>query len=130
MSVEMMSLALSTLLLLLLVLIAASLHIQQAGFKAVMGNREAVAEPSGIAGRARRAHANLLENLLPFAVAVLMAQALGVSSSYTVAGAWLFLGGRVAHGVFYLLGVTVLRTLAFFTGLAGIALILVPLLFR
>ncbi|WKE65103.1 MAPEG family protein [Gallaecimonas kandeliae] len=128
MSVEMFSLGMSSLLLLVLLLVAVLLHAQQVGLKALMGNREGLAEPSGMAGRARRAHLNLLENLVPFAVAVLMAHSLGITSPMTVAGAWLFLLGRLAHAFCYVAGIPVLRTLSFFVAFVGIFLVLLPVL--
>ena len=45
----------------------------QVGLPALAGNREALPAITGWAGRARRAHANMLENLVVFAIVVLIA---------------------------------------------------------
>lgn len=65
--------------------------------------------------RANRAHINLVEQFGAFAAFVLIAHALGVSSSTTVAAAAVFFWARVAHFVVFLAGVKVLmaRTLIF-----------------
>ena len=49
--------------------------------------------------RADRAHMNLLEQSMPFAVIVLMAHVLGVSTPITAWAAGIFFGLRVAHAV-------------------------------
>jgi len=76
------------------------------------------------AARAIRAHANLTENLAPFAVLVLVAQVAGKSNHMTALGAEIFFVARVAHLLIYTAGITVVRTAAFFLGVAGEVLIL------
>ena len=49
--------------------------------------------------RAHRAHLNLLEQLLPFAVIVLVGHTLGVSNTITATAAAAFFWIRVAHAV-------------------------------
>jgi uncharacterized MAPEG superfamily protein len=94
----------------------------------VSGNREDVPEPTGVAGRGLRAHRNLIENLVPFALAVMLARVAGVSNTMTVAGAEIFLGARLVHAVTYFLGITGIRTLAYFAGVVGTALIFIQLI--
>ena len=89
---------------------------------------EDVPEPTGAAGRGRRAHRNLIENLVPFAIAVMLAHAAGVSNAKTVAGAEIFLGARLFHAVTYFLGITGIRTLAYIAGVVGTALIFIQLI--
>lgn len=74
------------------------------------------------AERARRAHANAIENLAVFAPLVLIAAQIGVSTLATVFAAKLYLAARLAHYVVYAAGIPVLRTLAFVVG-AGATLI-------
>jgi uncharacterized MAPEG superfamily protein len=54
-------------------LIAVSAATLQVGLPALAGNREGLAPCTGWAGRAARAHHNMLENLVPFAGLVLVA---------------------------------------------------------
>lgn len=68
------------------------------------------------AERARRAHANAIENLAVFAPLVLIAAIAGVSTPATVIAAQLYLGARLVHYLVYAAGIPVLRTLAFLTG--------------
>ena len=91
------------------------------------GNRENMPEITGWAGRAMRAHRNMLENLILFAIVVLVAKAIGVSHGMTVLGAEVFVAGRAAHAVLYIIGVPWLRTAAFAVSLVGLALILLQL---
>ncbi|MEP6505148.1 MAG: MAPEG family protein [Betaproteobacteria bacterium] len=127
MTTELWILVAVTALCLALPLVYMPLYIRQAGHDTIAGNREGAPEPAGAAGRGLRAHRNLLENLLPFGIAVLLARALGVSDTLTVAGAWLFLVARVAHAAFYLAGIQVARTLAYAAGVVGTVLILTQL---
>jgi uncharacterized MAPEG superfamily protein len=71
------------------------------------------------AERARRAHANAIENLAVFAPLVLVAALIGVSTPATVGAAKLYLGARLAHYVVYAAGIPVVRTLAFVVGVGA-----------
>lgn len=79
------------------------------------------------AERARRAHANAIENLAVFAPLVLIAAQIGVSTPATVFAAKLYLAARLVHYVVYAAGIPVLRTLAFVVG-AGATLIFAAVL--
>lgn len=74
------------------------------------------------AERARRAHANAIENLAVFAPLVLIAAITGVSTPATLLAAKLYLAARLVHYVVYAAGIPVVRTLAFLTG-AGATLV-------
>jgi uncharacterized MAPEG superfamily protein len=127
MTPELWILVASTLLCLALPMVHVPLYARQAGPAAVSGNREDAPVATGAAGRALRAHRNLLENLLPFAIAILAARSVGVSDTLTLAGAWLFLTARCVHAVAYIAGITGLRTLAYVAGLIGTLLIFTQL---
>ena len=124
MNTELYILAACAILCLALPLIYLGLYARQVGMPVVSGNREGAPEPTGAAGRGLRAHRNLIENLVPFAIAVLVAHAMGVSNGLTVIGAWVFLAARVLHALVYLAGISGIRTLAYLAGLVGTALIL------
>lgn len=82
----------------------------QVGLPVLAGNRENIPEILGWAGRAARAHRNMLESLVLFAAVVLTAQH--------------FLWGRVAYAVLYVAGVPWARTAAWTAAVLGIVLIL------
>jgi uncharacterized MAPEG superfamily protein len=92
------------------------------------GNRETPLAVPAWTGRAERAHANLVENLAPFAALVLAAHASGRANDATALGATLFFWGRVAHAAVYIAGIPYLRTAVFFVATAGELVILVQLL--
>ncbi len=82
---------------------------------------EGAADKSGAATpawmqRAKRAHANALENLAVFAPLVLVAAFAGISTPATVFAAKLYLIARIVHYVVYVAGIPVVRTLAFLAG--------------
>ncbi|VVD66307.1 hypothetical protein PCA20602_00374 [Pandoraea capi] len=66
--------------------------------------------------RAKRAHANAVENLAVFAPLVLIAALSGISTPSTVFAAKLYLTARIVHYVVYVAGIPVVRTLAFLVG--------------
>lgn len=68
--------------------------------------------------RAFRAHLNLLEQFLPFAVVVLVAHLAAVSNAVTVWASVAFLGLRLVHAVWMIAGLPVLpaRPLIFTAG--------------
>ncbi|CAO3420613.1 MAPEG family protein [Azospirillum endophyticum] len=71
------------------------------------------------AERARRAHANAVENLVVFATLVLTAAFVGISTPATILAAKIYLFTRLAHYLLYAAGVPVLRTLSFVIGWAA-----------
>jgi uncharacterized MAPEG superfamily protein len=91
------------------------------------GNRETPVEGKGWVGRAQRAHRNMLESLVLFAILVLAAHAAGISNSTTVLAAQLFFFGRLAYAVIYVAGIPWLRTVAWVSSLLGILLLLFQL---
>ena len=95
----------------------------QVGLPMLAGNRESLPELTGWAGRARRAHFNLLESLVVFAIVVLVAHVTGKANETTALGADLFLWGRVAYALVYILGIPWLRTLVWAVSVAGIVLV-------
>jgi uncharacterized MAPEG superfamily protein len=67
--------------------------------------------------RVVRAHANLNQALLPFAIIVIAAALLHVSNPVTVYAAIAFFAARVAHALLYLIGATPWRSISFYCGL-------------
>lgn len=123
MSPDLKYLLLSTILCFVQVLIAATGANQQVGLPTLAGNREGLSELKGWAGRAKRAHLNMVENLVLFAALVLIAAASGKANATTAMGAAVFFWARLAYAVIYLIGVPWLRTLAWFVSVIGMAMI-------
>ena len=78
--------------------------------------------------RSKRAHLNLVENLAPFAVAVLAAHIMVVANEVTAAGATVFFGARIAMAIGHIAAIPYLRSLAWFVSLGGLAAILTQML--
>ena len=68
---------------------------------------------SAWAARAKKAHANALENLVPFAVLILVANQLDISNTATTTAAVAYFWLRVAHFIVYTANVPFGRTLTF-----------------
>jgi uncharacterized MAPEG superfamily protein len=105
------------------VLVAVGGAALQVGLPTLAGNREGLAPCTGWAGRAARAHHNMLENLVLFAALVLVAFAAGKTNSATLLGAQLFFWARVAHAIVYVAGIPWLRTAAWLVSVIGLAII-------
>src|SRR5260221_2018184 len=82
----------------------------QVGLPALAGNREGLAKCTGWAGRAWRAHHNMLESLVLFAALGLVAVIVGKTNSSTLLGAQIFFSALLAYPVAYLAGIPWLRT--------------------
>ena len=80
------------------------------------------------AERAQRAQANATENLVVFAPAVIVISLLNLGNTTTVFACQLYFYSRLVHYVAYSAGIPVLRTLAYFGGWAGIAMLVYRLL--
>ena len=121
MTTELMMLALSAILCLVLPNVGVmGLTSVSGGFAWGLGNRDTpfVGQPVW-AERARRAHANLVENLVVFAALVLVAQVAGKTNEWTALGSQLFFWGRVGHVITYVAGLVPWRTLVFAVAVLG-----------
>jgi uncharacterized MAPEG superfamily protein len=107
--------------------VAAQGALFQVGLPALAGNREGMPEIRGWAGRAARAHRNMLENLVLFAALVLIAAAAGKTNGTTLLGAQIFLWARVVYAGVYIAGVPWLRTGVWVVSVIGLAMIFMQL---
>ena len=123
MSAELLMLVYSAVLFLVIILMQAGLGISQNGLMAQAGNRDKLAEPTVLRKRVLRLSANMQENLVLFAIVVLVANAAGVSNDTTAMGAMVFFYARVGHAIIYTFGWPVIRPLFFFAGIIGIGMI-------
>ncbi len=126
-SMELTMLLWATLLYVAQILPAALAADIQNGLAWGLGNRDHIPDVPGWGGRAKRAHENMAESLLPFACLVLIAESAGLTGDLSALGAQVFLVSRLAHALFYIAGVTVARSLAYFGGLAGMGMVAVQL---
>ena len=108
-------------------LVCVSAATLQVGLPTLAGNREGLML-TGFAGRALRAHHNMLENLVLFAALVLVAVAAGKTNSNTLLGAQIFFWARLAYAVIYLAGIAWLRTAVWLVSIVGLAIIFFQLL--
>src|SRR5262245_13456600 len=97
MSVELKLLVWSVALAFIQMLVAVWGAKEQVGLEKLVGNREDMPKIAAWAGRAERAHRNMLESLVLFAALVLVATAMRQSNAMTALGAHLFFWGRLAY---------------------------------
>ncbi len=107
--------------------VAAQGAMMQVGLPMLAGNREGMPEIRGWAGRAARAHRNMLENLVLFAALVLVAVVAGKTNGTTLLGAQIFFWARLAYAGIYLAGIPWLRTGVWALSVVGLAMIFVQL---
>lgn len=99
----------------------------QVGLGMLAGNREGLPPLAGFAGRAQRAHRNMLESLPMFIGLVLIAQIAAKTNSATLTGCELFFWGRLAHWIIYVIGIPWLRTIAWIVSVIGLIVIFAQL---
>ena len=100
----------------------------QQGLKWAGGARDEPRPVTGRAGRLERAFKNYRETFPLFAAAVLATEVADLTGALTLWGAWLYVGGRAAFLPLYAYPVGLLRTVAFFTSVSGLCLLLLALL--
>ena len=111
--------------------IVASSHAKswQRGYRWTAGARDEPLPPlTGVAGRLERALGNYLETFPLFAALVLVAEATGVHTRWTEWGALLYFGARVIYLPLYILGVLLVRSMAWNVAAIGMFLFVVELL--
>ena len=123
MTIELQMLVWSAALALVQMLVAVVGAQTQLGLPMLAGNRDSLPVLTGWAGRARRAHLNMLESLVIFAAIVLVAHAAGEANERTALGAQIFFWGRAAYALVYVAGIPWVRTLVWAVSVAGLLLI-------
>lgn len=101
--------------------------VMQVGLPMLAGNREGLPEIRGWAGRAARAHRNMIENLVLFAALVLVAVVADKTNGTTLLGAQIFFWARVVYAGVYIAGIPWLRTAVWGVSVVGLAMIFVQL---
>ncbi len=128
MSVELTMLAYAVGLLIVLIVVQALAGIRSVGLMPLANNRDGLPPATGFHDRMLRVVDNHREGLTLFAPLVLIAAATSVSTPMTVLGAQLFFFSRLVHAVLYVLGVPLVRPLAWGVGMAGTVMILLAVL--
>src|SRR5262249_18274320 len=104
-------------------LIAVNACTLQVGLVKLAGNREDLPPFVGLAGRAMRAHRNMLENIVLFAALVLVAHVTGKTGGMVLLPPQTFFGARPAPALISLGGTRWLRTAAWLFSGGGMTLI-------
>jgi uncharacterized MAPEG superfamily protein len=94
-----------------------------------MGNRDRPPPHEGQAARAQRAFANHTENLVLFAIAVVVVTLSGQATWLTALCAWLYLAARILYVPAYVLGIARARSALWGTGWLATLLMLLAALF-
>jgi uncharacterized MAPEG superfamily protein len=108
--------------------IAASATTWQLGASNNAGDREGALEPTGWAGRAKRAHLDMIENMVLFIPLIVIADIAGRDNRMTEVGAELFFWSRLAYAVVYIIGVPRLRNAIWSASAVAMVLIFAQLL--
>ena len=127
MSLELKLLVWSVALALAQCLIAVIGAMLQVPIPTLVGNRENMPVVTGWAGRAERAHRNMLQSLVLFTALVLVAQATSKLDATTALGAQLFFWARLAYAAVYIIGLPWIRTGVWAVSVVGLVLIFVRL---
>ena len=130
MPVELRIAAFGSLLLFVHIFTAIRFKTQQYGRKWNVGARDEALPPANpMTGRTIRAQANFAETF-PIAIVALLGVVLaGRTSAITALGGWIWLGARVVYLPLYAAGIPVIRTIVWTISMAGLAMVLWPLIF-
>ena len=127
MNVELCYLAMSAALCVLMAFPYVIARVMSWGITDLVGYPENPAPVPAWSERLKRAHSNMVENLVPFACLILVTQVASISTPMTVFGAALFFWCRTAHALFYTLKVPWFRTIAHLGGVVAMVLLFVAL---
>lgn len=108
-------------------LIAVQGALMQVGLPVLAGNRENMPVITGWAGRAARAHRNMLESMALFVPLIVISVVAQKTNNMTLLGAQLFLWARLIYALVYLVGIPWLRTAIWGASVAGMILIFLQL---
>ena len=97
-----------------------------AGMQAGLSNRDDLPEATPMGARAERAAANTKEGFLLFLALALVAHAAGLDEQ-VLFGATLFFWARVVYLPLYIFGITIVRSVVWGVGVAGLVLMLLAM---
>lgn len=128
MTIELTMLTYAVALLLVLVFVQAATGVRAKGAVPMANNRDDVGPATGFHARMLRVVDNHREGITMFAPLVLIAAAANIHNGSTVLGAQLFFYARLVHAILYVLGVPMVRPLAWAVGIAGTVMVLLAIL--
>ena len=129
MPVELRIAALGAVLLFIHIFVAVRFKTTQYGRKwNVSARDEALPAANPVTGRLMRAQANFLETFPIAAVALLGVVIAGRTSEWTAIGGWIWLGARLVYLPLYWAGIPVIRTIVWTISMAGVGMVVWPLL--
>ena len=128
MTTEVLMLAATGGLLLLLTVFQGTRNVLALGLSTAAGNQHDIAPWTGWNDRLNRAIRNLMEAIAIFVPIVIAVQIAGLNNETTAMGAQIFVIARIAHAGVYTLGIPWVRTAAWFVGVVGIIMVASPLL--
>lgn len=130
MSVELGCLAWSVVLGLVHIIVAGNSRTKDLGAQWNMSARDGDSGPlSPLTGRLLRAQSNFFETFPLFVAAILLVAVTNSFSSYSYWGAILYLIARVIYFPLYAFGVPLIRSLVWLVSIAGLLMVLLPLIF-
>lgn len=100
----------------------------QLGVAYTGGNRDEQRQPTGVAGRLKRALDNHFEGLVMFTIAVLVVVLGEASSPLTEKCAWVYLWARILYVPAYASGIFLVRSLIWSVGFVATAIMLLSAL--
>ena len=127
MSLELTTLVWAVALAFIQMLIAVSGATLQVGLARLAGNRADMPALTGWAGRAQRAHVNMLESLVLFGPLVLVAEIADRINVVTGIGVQVFFWARVVYAVVYIAGIPWLRSAIWTVSMAGMIMVFAEL---
>ena len=128
MTPELTYLTYAVILLIVHMLVQASLSDLSKGILWALGSQDEPRPQNAVAGRVDRALRNYVYNL-PAVIALALTLAVtGLGTEQTALGAAIWFWARVAYVPCYASGIILVRSVAWFASLAGLALMILPLL--
>jgi uncharacterized MAPEG superfamily protein len=127
-TLELRLLAYSIFVYFIIVLIQGYTGIANNGPMVMANNRDNLKPPTVFQARMKRLVDNYRENLWFFAPLVLIAAVTKTSNEWTELGARLFFYSRIAHALWYMFGLPLIRPLFWLAGVIGCGMIFLSLL--
>ena len=128
MTPELTYLTYAVILLIVHMVVQATLSDLSKGILWALGSQDEPREPSVVAGRVERALRNYVYNLPAFIALALTLAVTGLGTEQTALGAAIWFWARVAYIPCYASGIILVRSVAWFASLAGLVLMILPLL--
>lgn len=128
MTPELQYLVYGAILLIVHVIIQATFSDLSKGLGWALGPQDEARDQSVVAARIERALANYLETFPAFAALALILAVTEMSTATSALGAAIWFWARIAYIPAYASGIPMVRSLAWFTSLGGLAMMLNPLL--